>query len=400
MAHYLLFNTIFLITKHMTLTILLRFSLTITALAGALCGCHSDTDANRTKTIKVEKQAISEDLFFSGTIKPIKVISVSSPVEGIIKEKQFQYGQPLQANQRIITLSSNKLAEDYQTALVNYLKAKNTYLSAKEKFIGTQELMKHQLIAKELFDSEQRQLSSSHLDYLQAKYKLQELNTEEPIIDDQLSLENIKAAAKAIRKPYKLQSIYAPAAGIALTAPKSDNNEHTEEDILAVGAQVKAGQVLLTIGDLKGIAVDIQVPEIDIDKVKPGLPVSVTGAAFPGIQLQGQITAVAAQAKPSANSAGGLPTFSAEITVPKLTEAQRKKVYVGMTAKVAIRLQDTANIAIPIQAVYEKNHQSYVKVQVKGKQITERLVTTGRTSQSQVFIESGLQPGERVLLDD
>lgn len=370
-------------------------------LAGVLSGCRPDEQHTTVKTVTVKQEPVAKHLYFSGTIKPIKVVSVSSPVEGIIQEKHFQYGQQLQPNQHLLTLTSNKLAENYQSTLVNYLKAKNAYLSAKEKFVGTQELMRHQLIARDLFDAEQRQLATSHLDYLQARYKLQELSPDEPLADDKLSLDNLQAAAQAIRQPARSLAINAPATGTALMAPKSSNSgqDETEGDKLAIGSAVKSGQTLLTIGDLSGITVDIQIPEIDIDKVQVGLPVTITGAAFPGITLKGEITAVAAQAKPATGGSGGLPTFSAQVTVPRLTAEQRQKVYVGMTAKVDIQLPDKPSITLPINAVYQKDNKAYVKVRRKDR-IEERLVQTGKTTPSHVIIDSGLHPGEQVLLND
>ena len=377
------------------------FYLALTLATGAVGSCRSDTKADADTIITVEKRALSRDLYFSGKIKPARTTLVITPVAGIIKEKYFRYGQPVVANQCLIAINSRQLAADYQATLLSYLKAKNAYLSAKERFIGTQALMKYQLIARDLFEAEQRQLASSHLDYLQASYKLQAFTHDTSVMNDSLSLASMKDAARAIREPYQLQRIYAPMAGIALMPPKTGNSEQVEDsnNRWEPGDLVKAGQVLLVIGDFSGLVVDIQVPEIDIHKMKPGLPAVITGAAFAGISLQGSITAVAVQAKSATGSSGGLPVFGVEISVPSLSAEQRNKIYVGMTAKVDIKLQEAPGIIIPIQAVHEKNNQSYVTVIVNHQRV-ERPVTTGRTSLAEIMIESGLQPGEQLVVHD
>lgn len=373
----------------------------------AINGCHADDGAPADKkqhVVKVEMRRLTKSLFFMGTIKPLKIINVVSPVEGVIKEKLFQYGQQIKQGDQLLTLSSSKLAEDYQSALVQYLKAKNAYYSAREKFIGTQDLMKHELISKDLFDAEQRQLASNNLDYLQSQYKLQEILKKGKPLDEQLSLDNIDAAAKALRKPFKQQEIIAPSTGISLAPTKSEGGGEQstgQSGSIEVGSQVKSGQVLLAIGDLTGIALNIQIPEIDIDKVKHGLSVTVTGAAFPGIILQGKITNVAAQAKSASSGSSGLPTFNVEVVVPTLTPVQRQHIYVGMSAKVDLQLSEPPAMTIPINAVYEKKNNSYVKVfNSKTKKTSERLVTTGKTTAADVIITSGLQTGEQVMLHD
>ncbi len=65
---------------------------------------------------------------------------------------------------------------------------------------------------------------------------------------------------------------------------------------MTVGSTIKSGQVIALIGDLKGISVEIDVPEIDIDKIRPGMQATISGVAFGRHQLKGKLVAVNAQA--------------------------------------------------------------------------------------------------------
>ncbi len=55
------------------------------------------------------------------------------------------------------------------------------------------------------------------------------------------------------------------------------------------GDQVKQGDVLAVIGDNDGLMVHIEVSEFNINQLKIGQKVQVTGAAFPNFILQGMI---------------------------------------------------------------------------------------------------------------
>lgn len=383
----------------------MRQSRIINAIAAFCClliaACTSDNAAapKSLSTLIVRKQAAAKDLFFSGTIKPIRVTHLTSPFEGIVKDLYFTYGQTVKLNQPLLKLSSSKLAEDYQNALVNYLKARNAYVTAKEKFTGSKELMQHELIAKELYDSEQRQLINARLDYLQAKYKLQSLSQQEISFTANIAPGDTAAAVKALKHPYEERIIAATASGIALAAIKAGNPAKDSEEgaIIAPGSQVKAGQVLLTIADLSGIAIDLQIPETDITEIKMGQAAAITGPAFPQLTLKGYVRAIAPQAK-TAGSNSGLPTFNVEVVAPVITNEQRQHIYPGMSAKVKISLLLPAVIRIPIRAVFEKNHTPHVTLLKQGKLI-DRPIKTGKTLMSEVIVESGLEPGEEVIME-
>ncbi len=121
---------------------------------------------------------------------------------------------------------------------------------------------------------------------------------------------------------------------------------------LIKGDAIKQGDVLAIIGDIEGISVQIKVNELTINQIKLGQPVKVTGIAFPDYILDGKITRIDKQGEASN---GGLPTFSAEVVVPHLTEAEKKEIHVGMSAKVEINIEEDKQIMVPITAVKEKN---------------------------------------------
>jgi multidrug efflux pump subunit AcrA (membrane-fusion protein) len=166
---------------------------------------------------------------------------------------------------------------------------------------------------------------------------------------------------------------------------------------LTVGSTVKSGQVLALVGDLRGISVNIDIPEIDLDKVTMGMPALVRGVAFANETLKGKLITINAQASNSSN--GALPSFTAVVVVPHLTTAQQALIKVGMSAAIDLLVQSPKKLYVPIRAVHSGLGHSIVMVKTKDGNIHKTPVITGEARSDKVAIESGLQAGDVVLYD-
>jgi multidrug efflux pump subunit AcrA (membrane-fusion protein) len=179
-----------------------------------------------------------------------------------------------------------------------------------------------------------------------------------------------------------------------LYPPKSGEDKTTR---ITVGSSVKSGQVIALIGDLKGISVEIDVPEIDIDKIRPGMNATISGIAFGKHHLKGTLVAVNAQA--SNSSGGGLPSFTAVVEVKSLTPEQQPWIKVGMSAAIELSVDSDNQLLIPIAAVKREKGNSIVNLQLAQGTIEKRIITTGPAQADSVVIESGLKDGDVVVYD-
>lgn len=91
-----------------------------------------------------------------------------------------------------------------------------------------------------------------------------------------------------------------PRDGVLLYPPKAGEDKSVRVN---VGSTVKSSQVIGLIGDLSGISIEIDVPEIDITQIQTGMNAVVSGVAFGKYPLKGQLVAVNAQA----SNNNGLP---------------------------------------------------------------------------------------------
>ena len=364
------------------------------------CKKTTDTTTGKQQIITVKLQQASTHLYYVGTINPLQVHAVTSPVDGTIETINFQYGHQVVKNQVLVKISSLKLEKDYRTAITSFLKSKNEYEQAQASFVGTTQLWKAGIVDDESYHKEQSTLETSQLSYLNAKKDLEQAAENTPGVSQVvqgLSLENIRAVKKILEKDIEHLVIRAPLSGITLFSEK-DGDVSSEKQI-HTGSQVKHGQILVTIGNLTGISVLINVDEANINRIKPKQKVVVASPAIPELVLHGYVKTVSAQARTSQTGGGGV-TFAVQIVVPKLTAEEQKIIHVGMNARVELQTQSKPMIYVPIKAIKEKNGQTVVTTLDKNSKQKTVPVQTGHTTQTEVAIISGLKPGDRVVVDD
>lgn len=378
--------------------ITLLMMITMMTVMMIVTGCSKSANKqNQNNTMTIASRASANTLYYTGTILPIKSVVITSPAEGTIIEMPFQYGETIKKGDMIFTIASEKFFSDYKNALLAYIKAKNDFNNSKTQLNEAKFLHQHQLMPDDEFKMKTSSFYVSQLALLQSKEALQDLVHQanmNPIDLNTLSIAKLDKITNAMHLKNHSQnlSLQATLSGILLAPAKSeDENKKTSK-----GDSVKQGDVLATIGDMSGIAVRIKVNELTVNQIHPGQKVTITGIAFPDYVLQGCVTKVERQGEQSGG--GGMPNFSVEIVVKKLSLLEQQAIHVGMSAKVEISIEDAAKIMIPISAVYEKDGKSYVEViDIPSKRKHSQLVTTGKTNLDSVAIVSGLKVGDRIV---
>lgn len=362
------------------------------------CGSHTKTTKNSKKTFEVHASTVYEVLHFAGTVQPIHENTLTSPVEGVLEQAYFQFGQHVKKGDVIFTLNSATLQKQYNDALTEYLKAKDNFAIAKTKFIGTEDLWKAGLIAKNNYMSEKSNLSTAHVTLTQAWHNLSVLlektdglTTEELT---QLNLAQFEKVQKALSTQHHLIQFKAPIDGVVLYPPLSGD---AKTNRLPVGSTIKAGQALALIGDLSGIRVEIDIPEVDIDKITPGLSATIQGVAFNQHELQGTLTTITSQA--AVTTAATLPSFQAIVEVKSLDEKQQAWIKAGMSATVELSINRTEQLMIPIAAVHLTHGESMVSVRSPDGSLKEQHVVTGAAKEDKVAILQGLKTGDVVVYE-
>lgn len=372
----------------------------ILALASLLqsCGSQVEQKKNSAQTYVVQPEAVHKSLFFTGTIQPLRESTLTSPMDAVVETMHYHYGQQVKKGDVVITLNSNELQKQYNDTLTEYLKAKDNFTVTQAKFNGTQDLWNAGLISKNNYLSEKSSLATAKVSLIQASRKLTEMLEK---MDDgntqhlsELTIAEFDKVRQALTSQHNLIHLKAPSDGVLLYPPKTADDKSGK---LTVGSTVKSGQVIALVGDLTGVSVEIDIPEIDIDKVRAGMQAKITGVALGHQVLKGELIAVNAQA--SSTAGGTLPSFSAVVEVKEMDEAQRAWVKVGMSAAIEIAMTNDEQLLVPIAAVKQEKGKSIVKLQVENGKSETRVVTTGAALADKVVVASGLKAGDVVAYD-
>lgn len=367
------------------------------AIVVLLQGCSNEPKVENGHLQEIKAQSSASTLYYTGNVKPLRSLVVTSPVDGVVVGMPTEYGQDVDSGNMIFTISSAKFLSDYKTALMQYIKAKNDFNNSKSQLSEGEFLHKNQLISDDDYKMKKSNYYSNRLVLLQAKDQLENLLRQLDVKNVNLfnlSIADIDKITKAMhfQKDSENLKILSPAQGVLLAPTKN----HDDSKKVMKGDSIKQGDVLAVIGDMSGISVKINVNEMTVNQLQVGQKVKVTGIAFPDYILNGKISRVDRQGESTSN---GVPYFEVEVSVPTLTQAERRDIHVGMSAKVEINLNEASRIMIPITAILEKNGGSYVKAyDRKSGKIKDVFVQTGKSTPDSVAILSGLHNGDKIVI--
>ncbi len=183
-----------------------------------------------------------------------------------------------------------------------------------------------------------------------------------------------EAAADSIRAAIAKKTIRAPFSG------------RLGIRLVNLGQILREGDAVVSLQTLDPIFADFQLPQNELPKIRPGLPVRVTSDALPGVTVTGKITAI----NPEVDAA--TRNVRVQATLPNPDERLRP----GMFVKVALVLPEPQPVlVVPATAVLYATYSNSVFV------ITDhRDEASGQTSQvlRQQFVHLGDQRGDFVAV--
>jgi HlyD family secretion protein len=158
------------------------------------------------------------------------------------------------------------------------------------------------------------------------------------------------------------------------------------------GDQVAPGTVAFRLDNLDRMLVDVQVSEVDINRIRPGQEVTLTFDAILGKEYHGVVREVA----PVGSAQEGVVDFT--ITV-ELADADQD-VRPGMTAAVNIlvdRLEDV--LLVPNRAVRVREGQRVVYILRDGVPTPVQVSLGASSETASQMLEGELEPGDRIVLN-
>ena len=162
--------------------------------------------------------------------------------------------------------------------------------------------------------------------------------------------------------------------------------------VVAEGAAVSAGQVLLTVYDTSAFTIDAEVDEIDVVELATGQPVEVLVDAFPGLALDGVVDHVAYA--PRRDATGGA-LYGVEISLSPVADAPDLRA--GLTASVEVEVRRVdGEVVVPTSALLRRGDGEVVHV-VRDGVAVEVPVTVTAMGDEDAAVDGALEAGEPVV---
>jgi multidrug resistance efflux pump len=228
-------------------------------------------------------------------------------------------------------------------------------------------------------------LEKAKRNYKQAteSYLLKKEKEETTIRQIMIDLKNQHNTKRQIMSVLREFTIRAPQKGMLIYA-KTRRGEK-----ITTGSMISPWRpVIAQLPDLTQMRVKTYVNEIDISKIKVGQPVEIGVDAFPGKELQGEVTAVANIGEKLKNSSANVfeVTIDVDGSDPSLRPAMTTKNVI-----ITEKIED--QVYVPLECLYVQDSMQYVYV--KG---SKRPVTTSKSNENSIIITHGLKAGEDVYL--
>jgi multidrug efflux pump subunit AcrA (membrane-fusion protein) len=194
---------------------------------------------------------------------------------------------------------------------------------------------------------------------------------------------------------YLPAAIKAPMDGVVMRYQDRGSNNPAEGKISKLGDYVTGllestqPTYIMTVADLSRLVVKMKISEMDVLKLKEGMPVKVTIDALPGEEYPAKVTLVSPQAEKDQNN---LKNFKVEVSVAK-TDLRLKP---GMTARVDGLLDARKKVLkIPLSAVFEEAGKEWAYLQDKSK----KELKLGLRSEMEAEVLSGVADGQTLLTE-
>ena len=375
--------------------------------------------------MKITASPLSSNVSMSGILAPLEKINIVAPFKASVKKRYFQFGSAVKKGDPLVSLDTADFEINVRNAKAEYIKAlkefedlknwqhsremsranrsivkaRRSLDSSRRKSIEAKLLYDRGISSANEYESALESLNNAQLEVTAAEEELATVKEKGSLTSveiAQMSLTNAEIKKKELETKLKLRTIISPVSGIVLRKAESSRNKTATS--LEKGAPVNEGDVLFSVGNLAGMSITSQVDEIDIGTINIGQEVAVFGDAFAGITLLGEVHSISYQA----STGRGVPTFGVKTVVKKLSDDQRVKVRLGMSASLQVKVYDNPQaILVPIGAVKRQgaDHIVMVKDQESG-QLQPVPVKTGLTTLTSVEIKNGLTVGDEIVVNN
>lgn len=368
-------------------------------------------------TIEVKRTEFLDSVQFRGECTALKSLSITAPADAGDLQilKIAADGTKVKLGDMIVEFDKTKTEQDLAQfrSTLKYSTADIDQTRAQSRITEEQDLT---AVSKARFDLESAKLDAgkqeivSKIEGEEAKLKVR--NAEQTLREAEQKLSSDRAAAKAIiqgkietsgKAAFDVQraesalskmTLKAPAAGMVSLVPVW----HPEGPApFKPGDRAWPGAPLAELPDADSLRITAHVDETERGRLAPKQPITVHLDAIPDRQFTGRIEDISALATEDFSAGWPIPR---DFDVRIILDDSDSRLKPGMTAQVTVivdRVRDA--VAIPVQASFQKEGETLAYVW-SGSKFRPQPIEISRRSGDRVLVAKGLQPGDRIALQD
>lgn len=289
---------------------------------------------------KVALRTVESKVYAAGYVQPVVKVNISANVSGEITSLNVREGQEVKKGQILAQLDRVMYQAEVEQAKSYYRSCVSARDVAEKEFYRVEELF------------EAGNYSESQYDQTRAQY-------EQAVATLEQAAARLKQAEDNLRKT----TLVAPIDGTVIGLQK-------EQGEIAMGSTFQA-DVVMTVADLSGMEVEVDVNENDIVRVELGDSVDIEIDALGQKRFPGIVTEISQLATTSgAGTQNAVTNFK---VVVKMTDIP-KEIRSGMNATVEILADRKENVvAVPIRAVTVRPEDKVLKIPDNAKEKPELL---------------------------
>ncbi|MFH2055126.1 MAG: efflux RND transporter periplasmic adaptor subunit [bacterium] len=328
----------------------------------------SSTDGGA-KLVTVEKGEIIEKAMAIGQIEPFKEIAVKSKISGIVKKLYVEVGDTVRTGDALMDILPQPTPMEYTEAKRQLEIAEIEAANSERLYKRAEELWDKKLAPKEDFDSRKAQ-------YEQDTLRLK-------LAQDRMQL--LQEGALAASHDKKENTIRSPIDGTVL-AKNVD-----EGDPVTPLTSYQDGTELLYLAEMSDLIFRGTVDEIDVGKLKAGMPATIKVGALP----KDTVTGVLYKISPKARKEQSATVFDVEVNLATYGDINLRA---GYSANAEIRIKEAHDIlVIPERLIEFDSDTAYVYTLDSLGTETRKQIETGLSDGITIEIVSGLSEGDQVV---
>jgi len=338
--------------------------------AGALYSRSRSDKDKPYKLVEVTRGPVVEKALAVGAIRPKREVSVKSNISGIVKRSFREVGDHVTAGDPLFEILPDPTPMELTEARREVEIARNIFDQSKKASDRTAALRKQGIVSNQESDQADKEIQDAQIRLQLATEKLA-LVEKGHVKSEHLNVESI---------------IRAPVTGTVLELLVN------EGDPVVPLTSYQAGTALTTLADMSQLVFKGTVDEIDVGKLKEGMPARIKVGAMPEAAVEGTVYKIA----PKSKTAEGATLFDVEVA---LKPGANVVLRAGYSANADIVVREKPDVLlIPERLVTFGEGKATVEVPPPGEgEPVKKEIKVGLSDGMSIEVADGLKLKDQVV---